>query len=71
MSSVIIKQVLYKYSESVSINGERHEAFRNFAKKSEPSGPAVHDLSMNSPSLSEKRKVATVEMITAAKEVVG
>lgn len=48
MSFVIIKQVLYKYSESVSINGERHEAFRNFAKKSEPSGPAVHDLSMNS-----------------------
>lgn len=40
-------------------------------KKSEPSGPAVHDLSVNSPSLSEKRKVATVEMITAAKEVVG
>lgn len=33
MSFVIIKQVLYKYSESVSINGERHEAFRNFAKK--------------------------------------
>lgn len=35
MSFVIIKHVLYKYSESVSINGERHEAFRNFAKKSD------------------------------------